>query len=216
MSEHCPPVVVGVDFSETGDLALAKALDIAARDCAELHVLAVVDDYSAYGQPWAPVYRDVMEKSALEARERLQTHVARTVDAFMKARPGAKMGQVIVHVRVGLPADQIVRLARDVEADLVVVGTHGRRGVQRFLIGSVAERVLRLAERPVLVVRPKGGDAAAEVPEPACAECVARRKATKGGEWWCVEHSKPHEQPHFVRYTEVFRHPNPIYFGADA
>jgi nucleotide-binding universal stress UspA family protein len=61
--------------------------------------------------------------------------------------------RAVVDVRRGDPAEQIVRAARGGRADLLVVGTHGRRGMQKFLLGSVAERVLAAAPCPVLTVR---------------------------------------------------------------
>ena len=57
-------------------------------------------------------------------------------------------------VRAGDPAQEIIRAANDLDADLIVMATHGRTGIQHFLLGSVAERVVREAERPVLTVRP--------------------------------------------------------------
>ncbi len=57
-------------------------------------------------------------------------------------------------VRAGDPALEIIRAANDLDADLIVMATHGRTGIQHFLLGSVAERVVREAERPVLTVRP--------------------------------------------------------------
>jgi nucleotide-binding universal stress UspA family protein len=67
-------------------------------------------------------------------------------------------------VRFGDAGDAIAQLASDIEADLVVVGTHGHRGLERLLLGSVAENVVRLAPCPVLVVRPVGAIAAANNP----------------------------------------------------
>jgi len=55
--------------------------------------------------------------------------------------------------RIGSPAEEILRLAGEAHADLIVLGTHGRRGLSHFLLGSVAERVLRQAPCPVLTVR---------------------------------------------------------------
>jgi nucleotide-binding universal stress UspA family protein len=62
-------------------------------------------------------------------------------------------------LRAGTPHEQIVGAAQDEKADVIVIGTHGRTGVNRMLLGSVAERVVRLAPCPVLTVRP---------PEEAC------------------------------------------------
>jgi universal stress protein A len=62
-------------------------------------------------------------------------------------------------LRVGAAADEIVRLAREVDADLIVIGTHGRTGLRRILMGSVAEAVMRRAGCPVLTIRAPRADA---------------------------------------------------------
>ena len=65
--------------------------------------------------------------------------------------------EVEILVRVGAPAQEILDAARSLAVDRVVIGTHGRRGLESFLFGSVAERVLRLSEVPVLVVKARSG-----------------------------------------------------------
>jgi nucleotide-binding universal stress UspA family protein len=67
--------------------------------------------------------------------------------------PDALRGTWHAEVATGAPAETIVRVAREQEADLIVMGTHGRTGLQHVLLGSVAEKVVRLAECPVLTVR---------------------------------------------------------------
>jgi nucleotide-binding universal stress UspA family protein len=205
-------IVAGLDFSDPSDLALRKVIEEAERhpEC-DVHVVSVVDDGGG-GLPAAT--RDSMfAEAAFRTRERLEGTVRDHMEARWQGR-GVPPFQTIIHVRIGNPADQVVRLAADVEADLVVVGTHGRRGVQRFLLGSVAERVLRLSHCPVLVVRPKGyAHEEPETPEPPCAECVARRRETGGREWWCVEHARPREQPHAIQLSERFSYPS-AWFGA--
>jgi nucleotide-binding universal stress UspA family protein len=98
---------------------------------------------------------DVRTLSSEEATEFLKEHVARRL-----AEPGMATTTLAVrmHVRVGTPADEIVALAKELDADLIVVGTHGRRGVRRLLLGSVARAILRHAGCPVLVVRQKQTD----------------------------------------------------------
>jgi hypothetical protein len=84
----------------------------------------------------------------------------------------------------------------DVEADLVVVGTHGRRGLTRLMLGSVAEGTVRLAPCPVLVVRPKAVPAAVPTIQPPCPRCVEARTASGGKQFWCEQHSERHGQRH--------------------
>jgi nucleotide-binding universal stress UspA family protein len=203
-------IVAGVDFSNPSDLAVLEALEQAQGRAGDLHFVAVLDDEVA--DPVA--VRDAhLAEGAFKLRERLQKSIQERIGArFTKAPPSF---ETTIHVRVGRPADEIVRLARDVEADLVLVGTHGRHGVQRFLLGSVAERTLRMAHCPVLVVRPKEHPHD-EQPEPACPACVEHRRETKGAEWWCKTHAQPREVPHALAYSERFHYPNPIWFGGDA
>jgi hypothetical protein len=107
-----------------------------------------------------------------------------------------------VHLRQSDPTLAIVQLAVDVEADLVVVGTHGRGWLAHFLLGSVAEGVVRRAPCPVLVVRPEGATAA-NVPqiEPPCPDCLSSRKATEGAVFWCDRHREHHERAHTYHFT---------------
>jgi nucleotide-binding universal stress UspA family protein len=206
-------IVAGLDFSEPSELALREAIQLASqKNEADLHFVAVVDD--AAGSPIGT--RDaVLAAAAFRTREKLEaTVIARMHDASGDTKSPF---QGVIHVRVGSPADEIVRLARDVDADLVLVGTHGRRGFQRWMLGSVAERTLRLAHCPVLVVRRKDYDAPeATAPEPPCPDCVAGRRGTGGTSWWCEEHAKPRERPHSIRFSERFHFPNPIWFGGEA
>jgi hypothetical protein len=99
-------------------------------------------------------------------------------------------------VRFDSIADEIAQLSADLEADLVVVGTHGRRGISRMLLGSSAEATVRLAPCPVLVVRPKALPDAPPRIEPPCPDCVAARRASGGSEMWCARHSERHGQRH--------------------
>jgi universal stress protein A len=84
-------------------------------------------------------------------RERLEARIRELV----AQRPAPPPATVVPHVLVGPAAKEIARVARSVAADLVVVGTHGRAGVGRLLLGSVAEQLLAEARCPVLVVREK-------------------------------------------------------------
>jgi nucleotide-binding universal stress UspA family protein len=87
----------------------------------------------------------------------LKDYLAEQLERYTDApRP-----ELELHLLAGPPAKEIVRVARSVGADLVIVGTHGRRGVRRLVLGSVAEEVLRSAPCPVLVVRGKDWAASA-------------------------------------------------------
>jgi len=86
-----------------------------------------------------------------------QANVAETAKDRLNDLTGRFLSDVTVepHVRVGSPAEEIVKAARDTHADLIVIATHGRGGLSRVLFGSVTERVVRHAPCPVLTVRPE-------------------------------------------------------------
>ena len=191
-------IVVGVDFSSTGDLAFERALELgAARPNAEIHAVNVVRTFGAGVQlelPGSPGYTSMsLAEAAAQLRDFAQQR-ARTFFASADRDPN-NMPRLVTHIRLDAPADEIAQLAADVGADLVIVGTHGRRGLSRVLMGSVAEGVVRMAPCTVLVARPK---AATKVPsiEPPCPECVKVRIETKGEEFWCEQHRERHGQRH--------------------
>lgn len=144
-------IVCGVDFSEIGDVALAHALRLAAGggEGGELHVVHVAtpDDF-------AKSHGSVHERRSILA-ETIPIDVWNRIYRVGQAETGLPHMRVSVHVRFGEPASAIHQVAVDYDADLIVVGTHGRRGIQKLVIGSVAEQLVRIARVPVTVVRPK-------------------------------------------------------------
>jgi nucleotide-binding universal stress UspA family protein len=193
-------IVVGTDYSDSGKLALERAFELAAeKPQAELHVINVVPAYDtgavdAAGGVWTGSLPSVEEWA-----ERLRKHVAESRAAFEKRQGGRSFAffeTMAVHQRVSAPSEEIAQLAADVEADLVVVGTHGRRGIPRLILGSVAEGTIRLAPCPVLVVRPKAVPEPGPVIEPPCPRCVEARKQSQGKELWCAQHRERHGQRH--------------------
>lgn len=190
-------IVVGYDFSEISDIALTEALQHATRQPGSiLHVLTVLDDKHASSFPGI----EVDYRGADELQERLGAVVKSKVEQM---RPEGLV--FFLHARIGEPADMLLALAGEADADLVCVGTHGRGGVKRLILGSVAEKVVRHAHCAVLVARPKDHDLAftqGTAPEPPCPHCVARRAQTGGAEWWCEAHAKPYVPPHRYRYEQ--------------
>jgi nucleotide-binding universal stress UspA family protein len=133
-------VVVATDGSESVERAVAVALDLAERFEATVHALYVIDAEEVDSSPES--VRDELQAALAEdGRDALAT-VAEGTD-----RP------VETVVREGRPASQITAYAREVDADLVATGTRGRHGENRFLIGSVAEAIVRSCPVPVLTVR---------------------------------------------------------------
>jgi nucleotide-binding universal stress UspA family protein len=141
-------ILVPLDFSPPSDQALAYARALAADSGASLHVLHVVEDRLLSG-PWPnEVYLGELPKLRAtligDAEERLR-ECAKLVEA--------EGVQVTCEVAIGGPTHTIVDAAATSDIDLIVMGTHGRTGLTHLLIGSVAERVIRHAPCPVLVVR---------------------------------------------------------------
>lgn len=141
-------VVIAYDFSTTSEIAFERGIELAARSPRHvLHVLTVVDDAH-------PVAELPTTRVDYEYTEKVQARVGEKLTAAFAARAPAVSVRFIVHVRIGKPAQEILGLAADVGAELVIVGSHGFRGVDRLLFGSVSEGVVRGARCPVLVVRP--------------------------------------------------------------
>jgi nucleotide-binding universal stress UspA family protein len=184
-------IVVGIDYSGTSDLALNRAFELAtAEPDIELHAVHVAD---VPGTPSAENFGPLnAEQSA-----RLTKHVSTKLLEFLEQHAGRKPPRrVLCHIRGNEAAHEIAQLAADLEADLVVVGTHGRRAAARLLMGSVAEVAVRLAPCPVLVVRPKALGAPVPRIEPPCPRCVQARKDSGGAQWWCEQHLERHGQRH--------------------
>ncbi|HEX6764483.1 MAG TPA: universal stress protein, partial [Polyangiaceae bacterium] len=126
-------------------------------------------------------------------------HVEKKVLSFRATPRGhaaPETMRVVPHLRLDTPAFEIAQIATDLEADLVVVGTHGRRALSRLILGSVAESTVRLSPCPVLVVRPKTKPMPVPEIEPPCPRCVETRVKTGRRELWCAQHSERHGQRH--------------------
>ncbi len=153
MTEPRPiQVVVAYDFSPSAEEALARAVDVACRAPHHvLHVVTAIDPHG--GLPIAPT----TEVDYLYA-ERIQKMVSARMTAAFAGRTAAHEVQFFVHARIGKPVDEILELARSIGADLIFIGSHGKKGVERYVLGSTSERVVREAKCPVMVVRHKTYD----------------------------------------------------------
>lgn len=197
-------VVVGIDFSETGNTALEHVLTLASdKPNGEVHVINVARGYGPMVH--LDTGGDITTLSMEEASHKLKLYVEERLEDFVARREALDrpvFERAVTHLRLDSPAEEVAQLASDLEADLVVVGTHGRRGLRRLLLGSVAEGVVRLAPCPVLVVRPK--DQGAPVPEiePPCPACVQARKDSDGKELWCARHKEHHVRAHTYHYVD--------------
>jgi nucleotide-binding universal stress UspA family protein len=140
-------IMVAVDGSETAESGLKEAIAFAKDQQARLAIVYVIDlvVIDEFGEP-SVNYIDSSRGFARDTVERArQTALAAGIEAVIQSSEIYTTGY---HV-----ADKIAELAQNWKADLLVAGTHGRRGVTRLLLGSVAERIVRVAPCPLLLVR---------------------------------------------------------------
>jgi len=174
-------LLAAVDYSELSQLVIEYAVDTMRRNLGEAHFLHVSND--------APSSAIENSRRNAELLDWIGQKLAATVGI-----PGAVT--VVAHEAHGDPAKVIVQTASDLRADVVIVGTHGRRGVQRVMMGSTAEMVVRRSGCPVLVVRPKVHEHGAPEIEAPCARCVATRVESQGALFWCAQHQERHGRRH--------------------
>ena len=143
-------ILIPTDGSETANVAVGHAVDLAAQYGATLHALYVVD-INAVNFGLGTEQVDRIKQGNFGEMEELQADADAATGAVADA---ATDRGVAVHeeVRVGTPHDVIAGYADNEAIDLVVMGSHGRSGVRRAMLGSVTERVLRSTHVPVLVV----------------------------------------------------------------
>ena len=141
-------ILVPIDFSDTSINALDYAVALAAKLGARIHLVHAIGmptlGLPELGLAWASV---AMPEAVVVAQTKL--------DAVVAAREGlAQFGERAIST--GDVRDDILEAAERVKADLIVIGTHGRRGMSRAILGSTAEAVVRTAPCPVLTVRTQG------------------------------------------------------------
>lgn len=151
-------ILVPLDGSEASEDSLRQAIDIARGDKATLHLLHVIDSFPVMFELSSQTSFETMKQSLRSWSEGMLENARR------KAAEQGVNAQVIVRELVtGRVSDTIVDVARDAACDLIVMGTHGRRGLRRMMLGSDAESVVRTSRIPVLLVpqrhetQPAGG-----------------------------------------------------------
>lgn len=195
-------VLAAIDMSDASARVLRRALLIAnATPGSEVHVALVVDP-PAVGL--APETVMTVETSS-DSLPELSAFVDAEAKALAARTGPLQIGRITAHLLTGAPAREIVWLAAHLEVDLIVVGTHGRTGIRRAILGSVAERVVRTAGCPVFVDRATHHDPSAHEPEivPLCPACKERREATGGKELWCAHHQQHHAHGHIYAGSQM-------------
>ena len=139
-------IVCATDFSDTAEAAWEIACELARIHRAQLVLVHVFVELPVYPEVAVTTIQRVWEEQRSWVEQRLAERVEAATARGLTAR---------YRLRTGTAPEDIARTATDEAADLVVVGTHGRTGINRLVIGSVAERVLRIAPCPVLTVKPR-------------------------------------------------------------
>jgi nucleotide-binding universal stress UspA family protein len=143
-------ILYASDFSPASRPAFHRAIGLARANRATLtvaHVYSAIVPLMGDGIATPQVYERWMADVRADAQRRLDRLVAQA-----KKSDGVRVKGLLLE---GVPHDRILRAARSTRADLIVLGTHGRTGIGRVLLGSVAARIVALARCPVLTVRAK-------------------------------------------------------------
>jgi universal stress protein A len=150
MAKHFGRILYATDYSKASARALDEAVALAKQNGAELLVLHVIDPVSAYvtGEDigGAELYMKLEETTKQEA----ESSMKKLMDKLSKLKLNAK--SLLLR---GTAHDQIVRAAKSRRVNLIVIGTHGRTGLSKLLMGSVANQIVSRAHCPVLTVRGK-------------------------------------------------------------
>jgi universal stress protein A len=137
-------ILVPTDFSRSSLKAIDYAIELAKLHQAEVIFFHVIEPMSYAVPRYLPEPTALLEEQRKEAQDALDRLVARMTERYPQCRS---------EVHLGVVYERISELARTLKADLIVIATHGRSGFAHLLIGSVAERVVRMAQCPVLTVR---------------------------------------------------------------
>jgi universal stress protein A len=139
-------VVVGFDFGASSGAALDQAISAAYGPAHVLHIVCVVEPHHPLpAVPDGPVDYEYTDRVHAKLAPEIARHLAAVGRAGM---------HVCIYVRIGKPANELLRVAAEVGADFIVVGSRNQTGLRHMLAGSIAEKVVREAHCPVLVARP--------------------------------------------------------------
>lgn len=143
-------ILVPTDFTETSDRALEYAIELARRFDASVTLMHAYQ-IPAYGFP------DTAIIASAELATQMSTAAQARLNALIDSFKTSGISMVAI-LRDGVPWEEVKSVAEEIQADLIVIGTHGRRGLARALLGSVAENVIRTSNLPVLVIHgPRDG-----------------------------------------------------------
>lgn len=141
-------ILVPTDFSEFSDKAVRQAVDIAEQHNAKIYLLHVVDKLQQCAIDYC-IPMETMMKVQSDSEKEAAKKMKEEADKILKT----KKIDLVFDVKSGTPYEEILKEQQERKADLIVIASHGRTGILKSLIGSVAERVMREAKCPVLLVR---------------------------------------------------------------
>lgn len=181
-------IVVGLDLTEMSHVVLETAFDIAARhEHCELHLISV------FAPPRGRRKNDPFDGELDRRQKEMEDLVVEKVDDFSGGSDGDKPSfNILIHTRVGKPADEIVDLAWECQAEQIIIGRHSGAEKRFARLGSVPAQILQLTRCPVLVVQPTDYGVSEDLDEQRarqCPACVETRSESQGERWFCVEHS---------------------------
>jgi len=137
-------IVVPVDLASHSETLVHYAANVAKQFSANLYLIHVIAPFPADTMIGAPF--------ALECQEKLNSAAKERMSGLLEGLPTTiEVNTEVVH---GDPVDKITYFAEEKGADLIITSTHGAKGIEKILLGSVAERVLKRAHCPVLVINP--------------------------------------------------------------
>jgi universal stress protein A len=139
-------IMVPVDFSSTSNKAFIFAREMV--DCWEgqIHLVHILDTDFLSGAVHITI--EPLDESVAKWRKRVEEKLK----SVYHNEDGSQLAGEI-HIREGKPHEEILNLAKELDVDMIVIGSHGRKGLERAIFGSVAERVTRMADVPVLVIK---------------------------------------------------------------
>lgn len=150
-------IVCPVDFSDPSDAALTVAVELAEHFSAEIVLVHVINEIDPTPTPSYTLTPQMMQQIP-EMMNHMQENAHRAMQVLIDAHVAGRV-PARDEVAIGSPADGIVRVAEQIDADMIVIATHGRSGFKGLLFGSVAEKVVRTADCPVLTMKFKPADA---------------------------------------------------------
>ncbi len=184
-------IVVATDFTAASSVAMQTALKLSDGEQSELHIVHCIGATGGLSKAAKTVKQDAKID---ELAGRLRRHIGEEISR-LDTEPRQ---HILTHVLPGEVAEAILQLTVDVQADMLIVGTHENETKRRWLTSSIEEALTRRAHCPVLVARPTTYQdvGSSDSMLPPCPDCVAIREKTNREQFWCDLHARPHVGTH--------------------